>query len=341
MSWRRWVFVGISFAATLGVTLWVLRRGDAAEVPRDLSLPAWAHLAAFAAVLLEITTRAVKIQWAALALHIPLRFATALRVCLGGDFAASITPARSGAEPARFVILVNGGTGPAPALLVLFAELLLETWSLVFVCVVFFFAFEDRGAVVNIMNTMIVSYALLVLALGAIGYGLAHSHARGPVPGWAAAVGLHAGRWRAVQLALRSLRTNLSAFRTARQGPMFAAFVASLVHVGLKLALLPILAITMDPSLSLAPLALWGMVFLYGGAIAPAPGGGGAVEFGFQFAFRDLMSPAVLASTLVWWRFYSFYLYIMLGGLSVGTTVLRALRSRQHGRLHERTARRT
>ena len=44
-------------------------------------------------------------HWSAAALRIPLKFGTSLRVCLGGDFAASITPARSGAEPARFLVL--------------------------------------------------------------------------------------------------------------------------------------------------------------------------------------------------------------------------------------------
>ena len=71
----------------------------------------------------------------------------------------------------------------------------------------------------------------------------------------------------------------------------------------------------------------------------PAPGGGGAVEFGFQFAYEGAMTPAVLGGALLWWRFYTFYLYVLLGGLSVGGTVLKALRTQRQGRLHERAAR--
>lgn len=337
MSRVRWLVVLLSFAATTGITAYILRAGLARPGPHPL-LPAWAHLAAFAIVLLEIATRSVKIHWSAAALRIPLRFNTSLRVCLGGDFAASITPARSGAEPARFIVLAEDGIPPAPSLLILFAELLLETWSLALLCAVFLVVFSHEGRVLGLMTAMIGGYAILVLSAGALAYALARTHAKGPPPDWARGVGLHAGRWRAVQRALRSLRTNLAALRHARLGPMCAAFVASLVHVSLRLAVLPVIALALDPGLPLASLVLWPLVFLYGGAIAPAPGGGGAVEFGFQFAYAGVMSPVVLGGALLWWRFYTFYLYVLLGGLSVGGTVLKALRPQQRGRLHERAA---
>lgn len=338
MSFRRWVLVALSFAATIGITAYILRRGMSHPGAHPI-LPLWAHAAAFVAVLLEIATRSVKIHWSAAALRIPLRYGTSLRVCLGGDFAAAITPARSGAEPARFLVLAEDGIAPAPSLLILFAELLLETWSLVVLCVVFLAVFRDQGNVLGLMTGIIGGYAVIVLAAGAAGYALAHSHARGPTPRWAAALGMHAGRWRAVQRALRALRTNLSALRHAAIGPMVAAFAASLVHVGFRLAILPVIALALDPTLPLAPLVLWPLVFLYGGAIAPAPGGGGAVEFGFQLAYEDMMAPAVLGGALLWWRFYTFYLYVLLGGFSVGGTVLKALRAQRRGRLHERAAR--
>ncbi|HVZ49638.1 MAG TPA: lysylphosphatidylglycerol synthase transmembrane domain-containing protein [Gemmatimonadaceae bacterium] len=338
MSPWRWVIVALSFAATTGITAYLLRIGLSHPGPHPV-LPLWAHGAALLAVLLEIGTRAVKIHWSAAALRMPLRFGTALRVCLGGDFAASITPARSGAEPARFLVLAEDGIGSAPSLLILFTELLLETWSLMLLCVVFLVVFRDQGSVLGLMTAMIGGYALLVLAAGAAAYGLARRHASGPPPRWALGIGLHAGRWRPVQRALRSLRSNLSALRHAALGPMAGAFITSLLHVGLRLAVLPIIALALDPSLPFSSLVLWPLVFLYGGAVAPAPGGGGAVEFGFRYAYNDIMAPAVLGGALLWWRFYTFYLYVLLGGISVGGTVLKALRAQRHGRLHQRAVR--
>lgn len=339
MSRWRWALVALSFAATTGITIYLLRVGFSHPGPHPV-LPLWAHVIALLAVLLEIGTRAVKIHWSAAALRLPLRFGTSLRVCLGGDFAASITPARSGAEPARFLVLAEDGVAPAPALLILFTELLLETWSLVLLCAAFLVAFHGQGTVLGLMTAMIGGYAVLVLAAGGAAYVLSRRHSRGPPPPFALAVGLHAGRWRAVQRALRALRANLVALRQAAIGPMLGAFVASLVHVSLRLCVLPIIGLALDPTLPLSALVLWPLVFLYGGAVAPAPGGGGAVEFGFRYAYEGVMAPAVLGGALLWWRFYTFYLYVLLGGLSVGGTVLKALRTQRHGRLHERAAHR-
>ena len=337
MSLRRWLILIASFAATIGASVYIVWKGWA-QGGAPPAIPLTVHAIAFAAVLAEVVTRTIKLQWSAGALRIPLRFWTSMRVCLGGDFAASVTPARSGAEPARFLVLAEDGVQPAPALLILFTELLLETWSLALLCGVFLVAFRGEGRVLGLMTGMIGGYAMVVLATGAAAYALATTHAKGPPPAWAAGVGLHAGRWRAVQRALRSLRANLGALRHAAWGPMLAAFMASIVHVTLRLSILPVVARALDPSLGFAALVLWPLVFLYGGAVAPAPGGGGAVEFGFQFAYAGTMTPAVLGGALLWWRFYTFYLYVILGGLSVGGTVLKALRGQRHGRLHERAA---
>jgi hypothetical protein len=71
---------------------------------------------------------------------------------------------------------------------------------------------------------------------------------------------------------------------------------------------------------------MWPLVLMYGASVAPAPGGGGAIEFGFMKAFEGHLAPAVLATALIWWRFYTLYMYIFLGALAGGATVFRALR---------------
>ncbi|HEY2850651.1 MAG TPA: lysylphosphatidylglycerol synthase transmembrane domain-containing protein [Gemmatimonadaceae bacterium] len=328
-SVARWLLVAASFAATLGISAYILWSAWA-KTGAPPTIPLAAHALALAAVVAEILTRTIKIQWSAAALRIPLSFFAALRVCLGGDFGASITPSRSGAEPARFLVLAEAGVPAAGSILILFTELFLEMTSLCLLCAVLAAAFNGSGTVVSLMTAMIGGYAAIVVLIGAFGYFLAHRNAHGPPPPWAVSLGLNAGRWRVVQRALRSLRSGIAALKSARLLPMTGAFFASMVHVSLRLAVLPIVALAMDPSLPLAKLVLWPLVFLYGGAVAPAPGGGGAVEFGFKFAFSGVMSPSVLGGALVWWRFYSFYLYVVLGALAAGSTVLRALRTKSH-----------
>ena len=62
----------------------------------------------------------------------------------------------------------------------------------------------------------------------------------------------------------------------------------------------------------------------------PAPGGGGAVELAFRSALGDTIPADVFAAALVWWRFYSFYLLIGLGGIFAGRAALRAIEARRN-----------
>jgi uncharacterized membrane protein YbhN (UPF0104 family) len=65
---------------------------------------------------------------------------------------------------------------------------------------------------------------------------------------------------------------------------------------------------------------------MWGSAVSPLPGGGGAIEVGFKAALGHTIPARIFGAALVWWRFYTFYLFILLGALAAGGTVLRALR---------------
>jgi uncharacterized protein (TIRG00374 family) len=298
-------------------------------------LPWRVHLVALATVMAEMLTRAFKIQASARACAIPLRFGTAWRVCLAGDLAAAITPARAGAEPARYLVLAENGTSPAQRVLVLFLELFLEMWSLVLVCSALALLFQGRGASTVGLLTLVGGYSSVVLTLGAVGWFLARRNARGPVPSWmprwTQRLGVHAGRWRGVQRMLRALRTSVAALRHAHPGRMLLAFTGSVLHVLFKVATLPMLVFLADPTFpltmdSLAPLVLWPLALFYGGAAVPAPGGGGLIEGAFAATLSSAIPPAIFAASLLWWRFYTFYLYLLIGGVAAGDAALRALR---------------
>src|SRR5262249_60754417 len=121
--WRRWAFTAVSFAAVIGVSIFFILRWWRAG--SSIVLPPRAHALAITAVVVEILTRSWKITWSAKAANIKLRFSTALRTTLAGDFGAAITPARSGAEPARFLVLAESGIPTSSTLVVLYAELFL------------------------------------------------------------------------------------------------------------------------------------------------------------------------------------------------------------------------
>lgn len=328
MSVARWLLTVASFALMIGASAWVVANNWPAG---GMPWLAWqAHAAALGAVAFETATRAFKIQSSAKAVGLPLRFATALRVCLGGDFAAAITPARSGAEPARFLVLAESGMPVMGRVLVLFLELFLEMCSLALVCGVLAYLFYGRGASVRGLLALVGGYSTAVLGVGVVGLLMAQRNANGPPPTWARRVGLHAARWRALQRTLRQLRTSVTALRSANVPRMLLALSASVVHVLCKVAALPLLvylgdrsfALTMD---SLAPLVLWPLALFYGGVVVPAPGGGGFIEGAFAATLKPAIPAAIFAASLVWWRFYTFYLYIVVGGVAAGDAALRAL----------------
>ena len=108
MTPTRWLLTIVSFAATIGVSLYL--------VVRLVAAGGVAHPAARARTCspprrsaVEVLARALKIRWSARAAGIQISLGTAARTCLGGDFAAAITPARRGAEPARFFVLSETG----------------------------------------------------------------------------------------------------------------------------------------------------------------------------------------------------------------------------------------
>src|SRR6185503_3665289 len=161
MTWKRWAFTAVSFAAVIGISVFFILRWWRAG--STIVLPPTAHLWAIAAVVVEILTRSFKITWSAKAASIRLPFMTALRTTLAGDFGASITPARSGAEPARFLVLAEAGIPTPSALVVLYAELFLEALSLATVVIIVAIVFHDAGAVLGALVGVVGGYAGFVI----------------------------------------------------------------------------------------------------------------------------------------------------------------------------------
>lgn len=324
MTPTRWLLTALSFAVTIGVSVYMIAGWS--QHGTSLALPPQAHLLALLAVAVEVLTRALKIRWSARAAGIRISLGTALRTCLGGDFGAAITPARSGAEPARFLVLAESGLNASSVLVILYAELFLEVFSLAAVVLAVAIVFRHAGAVVTALVGIVGTYAAVILGIGVMALFLLRRNAGGPPPRWARRLRLDAGRWRTVQRALRKLRATIESVERVNRRPAIAAFLASVVHVAIRLAVLPALVLTSAPSAPIAPLALWPLGFLYGAAVVPAPGGGGAVEVAFRAALGDAIPGRLFAAALVWWRFYTFYIYILLGVVAAGSTVMRAVR---------------
>jgi uncharacterized protein (TIRG00374 family) len=326
VTWKRWVFTALSFAAVFGASIYFIARwwGEGTSI----NLPLSAHLLALGCVATEVVSRSWKISFGARAIGLKLPFMTSMRTCLAGDFGASVTPARSGAEPARFLVLAEAGVPAAQALVVLYMELFLEMFSLATVVIVVAIVFREAGAVLGALVGVVGVYSAFVLGVAALAYMLAKRPPRSAPPGWARFFFLNERRWHVVERWLAQVRITIEALRNVEMKWVVASYLSSVVHVGIRLAVLPALIYSAGGTAPLAPLALWPLGFLYGAAVVPAPGGGGAVELAFSAALKNVIGLKLFAPALLWWRFYTFYIYIVLGGIAAGRTAIRALKKR-------------
>jgi len=321
------MFAIASFVAAIGVSLYIIVSSwpkQHAAVSMDLG----PHLALLCIALCELLARGAKVWLSAIAMRIPMSYRLAVRASAGGDFGASITPNKTGAEPARYLIMTEAGMHPAQILIVIYAELFLEMISLALVAIGLFVVFRNAGSTLLGVVGAVGLYALFVLGTGAIGWFLSERYGTtGPAPKWARRFKLHGARWKKVQHALATLRSAIGGIRHMRLGMTALALLASVLHICLRIAILPAIVYSLgETHVPLAPLVLWPVALMWGSAIAPLPGGGGAVEVGFKAALGHAIPARIFGAALVWWRFYTFYLFILLGALAAGGTVLRALR---------------
>jgi uncharacterized membrane protein YbhN (UPF0104 family) len=114
--------------------------------------------------------------------------------------------------------------------------------------------------------------------------------------------------------------------RDAHVGWLLLGLLASLAHIAARLTILPAIVLLYDRSAPVAALVFWPLALIYGGAAVPAPAGGGLMEVGFKALLGGAIPGAVFGAALIWWRFYTFYIYVPLGAFAAGHVVLRAMR---------------
>ena len=320
---RRWFLTAVSFAAVLGVSAYTIAGWSTTGI--EFSIPWQAHALAILLVVVEVAARTVKLTWSARSVGVRLSLRASLRTCLAGDLAANITPGRSGAEPARYIVLAQSGIETPKALVILFADLFLEMLSLAAVVIVCTIVFRHAGLVLSALVGVLGGYSVFVIGIGAVGVTLSRRQVGDQPPAWAERIGLHEGRWRVVRRWFDRVRTTVDNVKNVDLRWATGAFLMSFLHVASRLFMLPALVLTSVRTIPLAPLALWPLGLLYGASVVPAPGGGGAVELGFRAALGHVIPGGLGVAALVWWRLYTFYIYIVLGALAAGRTALKAV----------------
>jgi len=101
----------------------------------------------------------------------------------------------------------------------------------------------------------------------------------------------------------------------SRRPALFAAFMVTGVQWLCRYGVLPVLLIAFSTGRNPFPLILvQGFLFALS-LLLVLPGGGGSVEIATMFVLRAFVASSVLGVVLLLWRFFTFYLYLLVGGV--------------------------
>ena len=275
-----------------------------------------ANLLCVALVIVDLVARAWRIQWLLQGTQCRIGFLDALALNGLGDVAAAVTPNRIGGEPARL-----GGAMlskvPVAAGVVAIAIETVVMWP-VNVAVGVWLAWEYapqwwHTAGPALTDTADDSWPWLVgmFVAGGVAWwvlrryapALSHSMRRGTRRAWVYA-------------------------RRMPRWPLAAGALATLASVAARVAILPVLALTLPHPPPMGPLAFASFALIFAQLLLPTPSGAGVVELGFLGGAVGNLGTGYKALLLLW-RFYTTILLIaagvLLGVWRYGPSAVRAV----------------
>ena len=262
--------------------------------------PLQAHLLCVGLVAADLLARAWRIQWIVQGLGHRMSLWDSFVLNAFGDAACALTPLRIGGEPARLAGMLRSRV-PATAAFVAISLEVLAAWPVILVAA----------------GWLIWRYAPAWWLEAGPRLGTA-AEAAWP---WVVAVALASVlAWRAARRvtspAARQLRRPIRRarvyWRRMPRWPLVASLPLSLINLASRVAILPVLALTLPSPPAMGPLAVGSFALLYSQLVLPTPSGAGAVELGFLGgAAGDLGSGE--GWLLFAWRLYTNGIGVILG----------------------------
>ncbi len=259
-----------------------------------------AHLLCTALVAADLLARAWRIQWIVQGLGHRMSLRESFVLNAFGDAACALTPLRIGGEPARLAGMLRSRV-PAAAAFVGISFEVLAAWPVIIVAagwLVWRYApawWLDAGP--RLATAAASAWPWLVVV------GVAS------VLAWRAARKVTSPAARQLR---RPIRRAMVYWRRMPRWPLVASAPMSFINLASRVAILPVLALTLPSPPAMGPLALGSFALLYSQLVLPTPSGAGAVELGFLGgAAGDLGNGG--GWMLVAWRFYTNGIGVLLG----------------------------
>src|SRR5262245_1753856 len=253
------------------------------------------HLGCMALVVLDLLARAYRIQWLVHAQAHRISLITAIDANALGDAACAVTPLRLGGEAARIGGLLRRGVPVLASVTGIGIELLVA-WPVTLLCgaiVVWRYApaWHREAAPLLAASSHRAWPWIIGIGVACLAFWLV---TRRWTPGW--------------------LRTTVAPGDVARLTPrlVLGGAICSFVNVVARVALLPLLCLSLDAPPAAGTMIVGSFGLLYSQLFLPIPSGLGAVDLGFLAgAAGSLGSDG--AGLLLAWRLYTNRVGLVLG----------------------------
>jgi uncharacterized membrane protein YbhN (UPF0104 family) len=259
-----------------------------------------AHLICIGLVASDFLVRALRIQWIMKGLGSRLRVRDALVVNALGDAANALTPLRLGGEPARVAGLLRTGVRMTAAIVGVTLEAVLSRLVLIAVAGWLIWQYAPAwwltaGPSLRAAAVRAWPWVVMALLIGII---------------------LWAYTRRIVSPATRRLRRPMRRvvvyLRRMPRWPLAAGIPLSAFAIAARIAILPVLALTLPSPPAWDAVVFGSFALLYSQMVLPTPSGAGVVELGFLGGAAGELG-AEEGWILLVWRFYTNGIGLLLG----------------------------
>ncbi len=217
-----------------------------------------------------------------------------------GDAACALTPLRLGGEPARLAGMLRSRV-PATASFVAISLEVLAAWPVIIVAagwLAWRYAPEwwlEAGPRLGAAAASAWPWVVAVAVVSVVAWRMARR---------VASPAAHQLR--------RPIRRVIVYWRRMPAWPLVASIPMSFLNLATRVAILPVLALTLPHPPAMGPLAVGSFALLYSQLVLPTPSGAGAVELGFLGGAAGDLGGSEGWLLLVW-RFYTNGIGVILG----------------------------
>ncbi|MDQ3222648.1 MAG: flippase-like domain-containing protein [Gemmatimonadota bacterium] len=259
-----------------------------------------AHLICLVLVASDMLVRAWRIQWIMQGLGSGVRLRDALVVNAFGDAANALTPLRLGGEPARVAGLLRGGVRLTAGIVGVTLEAVLSRLVLLAVASWLIWQYAPAwwltaGPSLRAGAAKAWPWVVVVLLIGVII--------------WRYSRRVVSPSTQRVRRPIRRVRVYL---RRMPRWPLVASLPLSALAIAARIAILPVLALTLPSPPAPGPVIFGSFALLYSQMVVPTPSGAGVVELGFLGGAAGELGPGG-GWMLLAWRFYTNGIGVLLG----------------------------